>query len=302
MSEESLQKHSDRRPVSVFIATLGGSTLSRTIELLNSGTVVPAEILVCVPEMSVAAAGKLAFPNVTIVRTVVRGQVAQRAVGFQQASHDLVMQLDDDMFVDEYCIAHLIGALLQHPDAAVAPALINVATNESVYKKPSRGALVEKIYYWLMNGTMGYREGRIEKSGSPVGIDPARENKDLYEVEWLAGGCVMHFKKNLVLHNFYPFSGKAYCEDILHSHFLRRKKIRMLVVPQARCGLEVETATDAGWRQFMKEIFADFKARRYFMRLDNRGCARMYLFYAIRIGSYVNKTIVRRLRQARIEA
>lgn len=299
MSEASLQKHSDPGSVSVVIATLGGPTLSRTIELLNSGTVVPGEILVCVPEMSVASAEKLAFPNVTIVRTVVRGQVAQRAIGFQQATHDLVMQLDDDMFVDKYCVAYLMDTLLQYPDAAVAPALINVVTNESVYKKPVRGLLVEKIYYWLMNGALGYQEGRIEKSGSPVGIDPARENRDRYEVEWLAGGCVMHFKKNLVLHNFYPFPGKAYCEDILHSHFLRQKNIRMLVVPQARCGLEVEMPTDAGWRQFLKEIRSDFKARRYFMQLDNRGCSRMYLFYAIRICSFAKKYVVQRLKQDR---
>ncbi len=44
-------KTTDAQAVSVVIATLGGSTLLSTIADLNSGTVVPAENLVCIPEL-----------------------------------------------------------------------------------------------------------------------------------------------------------------------------------------------------------------------------------------------------------
>lgn len=233
----------------------------------------------------------LKFNNVRVVPTLCRGQVAQRAVGFQEARHAFVMQLDDDMFVGPQCLECLLAVLVQSPDCAVAPALVNVATNESVYKKPVSGALVGAIYYWLMNGERGYREGEIEKSGSAVGVDPLKHGSAQYEVEWLAGGCVLHRRENLVLESFYPFPGKAFCEDIIHSFLLRQKKIRLLVVPQALCGLELVDPAGSGSRAFWKEICGDFRARSYFMRLSSRKKWRMYIFYALRICRYIYKRL-----------
>jgi hypothetical protein len=282
--------------VSVVIATLGGETLRGTIVGLNSGTVVPAEILVCVPEREASGMAPLLFDNVRIVPTPFRGQVAQRAAGFQEAKYAFVMQLDDDMFVDARCLERLLAVLAQSRDCAVAPSLVNVATGESVYKKPRSGAVVGAIYYWLMNGRKGYREGEIEKSGSPVGVDPAAHGREQYEVEWLAGGCVLHRRGNLVLENFYPFAGKAFCEDIIHSFLLRQRKIRLIIVPQARCGLELVAASSSGWRAFWKEIRGDFQARSYYMRLSGRKRARMYVFYALRVCRYIYKRMVRQAR------
>lgn len=296
MPDKKYSEAPEGHAVSVVIATLGGTTLFRTIAGLNSGTVVPAEILVCVPELEAASMAPLIFHNVRVLFTPCRGQVAQRAFGFQWVQHALVMQLDDDMFVEPHCLERLLAILLRSPDCAVAPALVNVATNESVYKKPVSGVLVGHIYYWLMNGSRGYREGEIEKSGSPVGVDPARQGKVQYQVEWLAGGCVLHRKENLVLASFYPFAGKAFCEDIIHSFLLQQRKIRLIVVPQARCGLRLVSPSDSGWSAFLKEIRGDFQARSYFMRLSARKKGRMYIFYALRICRYIYKRIVRGIR------
>lgn len=293
MFDNNYLETGDGLAVSIVIATLGGATLQGTVAGLNSGTVVPAEILICVPEREASVMPSLMFDNVRVVPTVCRGQVAQRAVGFQEAKYPFVMQLDDDMFVDPQCLERLLAVLVQSSDCAVAPALINVATNESVYKKPASGPLVGAVYYWLMNGSRGYREGEIEKSGSPVGVDPAVHGKLQYEVEWLAGGCVLHRKENLVTDNFYPFPGKAFCEDIIHSFWLQQRKIRLIVAPQARCGLELVSPADSGWRAFWKEIRGDFQARSYFMRLSARKKGRMYIFYALRICRYIYKRIVR---------
>ncbi len=291
MSNSYISEQTLKPMVSVVIATLGGSTLPDTIEGLNRGTVVPAEILVCIPELEASTIAPLIFDNVRIVVTDVRGQVAQRAVGFHQAQYGFVMQLDDDMSVESRCIEHLLDVLMQSPDCAVAPALINIATNESVYKKPDSGELVGHIYYWLMNGSRGYREGEIERSGSPVGVDTARQGKAQYLVEWLAGGCVLHRKENLVLENFYPFHGKAFCEDIFHSFLLQQRKIRLIVVSQARCGLDLVLPTDSDLVDFWREIRGDFRARRYFMKLSARRPERMYIFYFLRICRYIYKRV-----------
>lgn len=282
----------EAQAVSVVIATSGGATLTDTIAGLNRGTVVPAEILVCVPEREASGMAPLTFDNVRVVPTPCRGQVAQRAVGFQEAKHAFVMQLDDDMFVDTQCLERLLIVMGHSRDFALAPSLVNVATGESVYKKPLSGTKVGAIYYWLMNGRKGYRQGEIEKSGSPVGIDPAAHGREQYEVEWLAGGCVLHRRENLVLENFYPFSGKAFCEDIIHSFLLRQRKTRLIVVPQARCGLELVSPSSNDWPAFWKEIRGDFQARSYYMRLSGRNRGQMYIFYFLRVCRYIYKRTI----------
>ena len=51
------------------------------------------------------------------------------------------------------------------------------------------------------------------------------KKKNLHEVEWLPGGCILHSKKNLIKKNYFNFKyKKAYCEDLIHSYFLKKKK------------------------------------------------------------------------------
>ena len=148
-----------------------------------------------------------------------------------------------------------------------------------------------------MNGTDGYQEGCIEKSGSPIGIVPHEGAREHYEVEWLAGGCVMHHRKNLILENYFPFAGKAYCEDLIHSHLLTRKRVRLLVASRARCGLEVLSPFDREFQRFLRETHEEFVARKYFMQLSGRGLARMYLFYALVVVGYMFKSLAKNINK-----
>lgn len=279
-------------PVTVVIATLGGDSLKETIEALNRGTVVPDEILVCIPVNEAPRVKDYFCPNVKVIVTDCRGQVAQRAVGFHSASHNVVMQLDDDIFVDKYCIEHLLETLRTYgPKVAVAPALMNLSTGKSVYKKPEKNKFLQQIYYWLVNGAEGYQPGKIDKAGSSIGIDPEGEDKKLFDVEWLAGGCVMHYRDNLVLENFYPFTGKAYFEDVIHSYHLRNKGISLKVDSRARCWLESASTSSYGPTEFFRHIMPDYRARKYVMRLYSRSSSRIYLYYFISYLSYVYKRI-----------
>jgi hypothetical protein len=88
--------------ITVVIATLGGDSLASTIQSLNSGTIVPAEILVCVPVENVSKVAYLQGGTTSFVKTDFRGQVAQRIAGFRRASNELVMQLDDDLGNDAF--------------------------------------------------------------------------------------------------------------------------------------------------------------------------------------------------------
>src|SRR6185503_10758841 len=152
------------------------------------------------------------------------------------------------------------------PHTAVSPALIDAATGWSVYRKPERRRWVDRAYYWLLNGRDGFQPGRILRSGAAVGVDPLRADRDFYDVDWVPGGCVMHHREHLVLENFYPFRGKAYCEDIIHSFHLTSRRIGLRIVSRARCFVSVPVATQT-IGGFAREMVADLRARRFFMLL-----------------------------------
>ena len=280
--------------ITVVIATLGGDSLKDTIVALNQGSIVPAEILICIPVIEAPKVEDIQSQNsnVKILITQCRGQVAQRAVGFQNASHDIVMQLDDDLIVDVDCISHLLKTFKVHnPKVGVAPALMNHVNRQSIYKKFDTNIILQKMYYWLMNGKDGYQPGIITQCGSVIGVGPQNNNERIFEVEWLAGGCIMHHKENLILTNYYPFEGKAYYEDIIHSHYLRKVGIKLIVDVNAHCWMEPPLQQNGSVVQFIKQLKSDFQARKYTMQLLSRMTFRIYLFYIGRIISYTIKRI-----------
>ncbi len=275
-------------PLSVVIATLGGQSLVPTINRLNQGSVRPNEILVCIPNGGAFTPDLSNYENVRIILTPCRGQVAQRAYGFRQAKYEFVLQLDDDMSVDSNCVELLLEAMQNlGPTAVVSPALINEATGRSVYECPGNPKFLLNIYYWLMNGKYGYKPGSIDKAGSAIGIDPSSTNTRFVEVEWLAGGCVLHRRINLVREDFWRRPGKAYYEDILHSHLLRQKGLNLFVDTLARCEIEVMNQSKITFSDFLSDFFQDCSARRYYMRRVRGVSLRMYIYYLIRFISHL---------------
>jgi len=281
--------------ISVVMATLGGDTVSKTIECLNAGTVIPDEILICMPQKEAAEYVVPLAKNVSLIITMCRGQVAQRAVGFSTAKNDYVMQIDDDIYVEKKCVEELIKTHTSNTgNIAVSPALINIETNKSIYTKPKRSLLFDKIYYWLMNGSAGYQQGRVDKSGSAIGVDRETNIDTEIETEWLAGGCIMHKKHNLITENYFPYKGKAYCEDSIHSYLLRDRGVKLMVNLDAVCYLDIFHSAEFTPREFIKNIIGDYRARLYFVKLSGRSFIRMNIFYVAWIANYIAGLIFRR--------
>jgi hypothetical protein len=267
--------------LSVVIATLGGDTLSGTIEQLNRGTVVPTEILICIPEQESPRVENLVFRNVKIIRTVCRGQVAQRTFGFQLTRYEFVLQLDDDLLVDKHCVEKLLNTIIAYGGrVAAAPALLQANNGLSCYREPENRSLL-RIYYWIVNGRRGYEPGIITKAGTSIGVDPALTHKVITEVEWIPGGCVMHHRNNLILDNYYLFDGKAYCEDLFHSYYLSQKGLKLFVNTAARCYVIKDVNSQSSISGYLAAMHADFIVRKYFVRLSNKSILRMYFHYVV---------------------
>ena len=265
--------------ISVVIATLGGEQLIQTVEALNAGTVVPDEILICVPESQNVKLDLLNAANLRVIRTKARGQVAQRAIGFQEVHYDYVLQLDDDIIVDKHMIQHMLFHISKSPFYAVGPKFFDYTTRRyQSYMIPQnmKSSFYERIQYFIINGNKGFEQGRISKAGICMGI--CDNDSDIVSVDWLPGGCMMHHKKNLLLYNFYPFIGKAYAEDIFHSVFLRRRNVKLVRTANAKCYINNAFLNEFSAKQFFKEIKQNTRALKTIVKEINGSYLRLYLF------------------------
>ncbi|QID16992.1 glycosyltransferase family 2 protein [Nitrogeniibacter mangrovi] len=261
---------------SVVIPTLGGAQISRTIEQINQGSVRPHEILVCIPEAEAHRVAGLPFDNVRIVPTPVRGQVAQRAFGFAQVESSLVMQLDDDIMLDHDAVATLLSALTAlGPGHIVGPVLYNVETGAplSTIDTGFKGFVIN-VYESLIRGLpWGKRRmGALSDIGGCGSVDPRLCDEALVSTEWLPGGCSVSYRDELVLDAFFPYPGKAFSEDVLHSTLRTRKGIVHHVAVRAKATIQ---PPERGVTRY--SALAEIRARQYAARMLGGNPVRAYL-------------------------
>jgi hypothetical protein len=269
-------------PVSVVIPTLGGLTVEKTISRLNAGSVVPAEILICIPESEAHRLNEHFHANVRVVATACKGQVGQRAVGFRQASSELVMQLDDDVLLHERCLEYLVQDLASTGSyCAIAPAFIWSESGQSPYEK--HVGWFARLFYWGLNGATGYRAGTVTKAGTEIGKTPASGDTRPCAVEWIPGGCVLHRKKDLVLDDYFPFPGKAFCEDLIHSFILTNRKVRLYISSRAVATIDKPLLSIGSTSDSLASLKMECRARRYYVEMAAKSKFRMYLYYLARI-------------------
>jgi len=245
---------------SAVIATLGGPTLEQTLGCINSSSVLPQEILICIPSAEKNNVAHLEGGNIKILITKDRGQVAQRAEGFRHAQGALVLQIDDDVEFDSNTIKNMIQLLLQlGPGYVIGPIFC-----DDVHRKPiarfSTGlkGFIKNVYFtWVAGLRWGLpRMGTYSARTCAISVDPEFAKTPLYPVQWLAGGFVIGFKEDLVLKNFYPLPGKAYCEDLLHAHCRSKQGVQHLVATNAMVSTKPQ-----GDEIALSELKREFKAR-----------------------------------------
>jgi hypothetical protein len=266
--------------LSVVIATLGGTSLSGTLCKLNSGSVRPVEILVCIPEQE-ANRLEIDLPeNAEIVVTAVRGQVAQRAAGLSLARGSYVMQMDDDVHLEDGSLGRLLSTLQKlGPGHVVSPLYKNPTDNSYItqYHSGIRGWLASLEAMLLCSAPWGLRRvGKLTRLGIGYWVDTRYIQGDTFEVEWLPGGCVVCAREDLVTDCYYPLAGKAYTEDVVHSLKWRERGCRLWAVVTASCYTEVAPLVLNS-----REIFSNFRARLYAVNLLRGNRLRLAVWFAL---------------------
>jgi len=252
--------------VSVVISTLVGEQLSKTIANINSGSLVPIEILICIPEKYSPRVNGIHDANVRVITTPFMGQVAQRAEGFRQAREALVMQLDDDIQLDTNSLEIMASNLLSLGRGnVVGPVIFNSVTNEPLTKiNGNFRGVIDSLYASLVGGLpWGLRRmGTLSKIGACGCVDPRYCGVELFPTAWLPGGCSISFREDLIMENFFPFHGKAYSEDLIHSSLRSQNGIAHHVATRAKVTI------DPPLRGITSEsVIAEIRARRYVANL-----------------------------------
>lgn len=273
-------------PLSVVIATLGGDTLTGTIEHLNQGAVIPAEILVCIPEDESSRVDSLSIQNVKVIITPCRGQVAQRAYGLRCVSQSLVLQLDDDIVLRPEDLRMLVQELVRLGHGhALAPLYRHLSTGRYITEYP-RGVTgwLQSLYAFLICGAPwgARRMGVISPVGIGYGVDQQYCGPSLFETQWLPGGCVICHRDDLVTENYYPFAGKAFTEDLVHSVLWRKQGVRLWALPSASCMTTV-ASMPFSWHT-MKEVM---KAHGHVVKLIGGKAWRLRLWHIVHISKQI---------------
>ena len=270
--------------LTVVIATIGESTLNRTISSLVASSIVPDRILVCIPKERQGDLPRLdEFGTIVeIIATEESGQVLQRAIGFRAASSKYTLQLDSDVILEKNCLETLISFLEIHPKAAVSPQIYDGKTGEYHSYLTLGSSKFSKfdlsLLFYIANGSDGYRPGSISMCGENFGTI---EGDGPTKCDWLPGGCILHRSENLVLENYFPFKGKAYGEDVLHSYLLTLRNIDLVQLPNARIEMFFPSHEFSGLREMGRIQWRAFRIKFFIAGLLGKSRLRLTVYTVV---------------------
>ena len=286
--------------ISIIIATIGDRDLTPTLESIENSSIEIDEIIVSVPKKTIINKRILRdHENVIIHSSKYKGQVHQRIEGFKIAKNEIVVQLDDDIILEKSCLNLMFDFIKLNQKSAISAHFHDIITKKSIYSREGKTGFFtffflselqnsrNKIYNKIKNGNNVQQSGDISKSGFETYPDMQKHTKP-FITGWIPGACVMHYKRNLILSNFFPFTGKAYCEDLYHSIALKKNNIKLYYHPNAKAYLKIESVK-SNFNGFIKYLKNDFFIRKKLVEENKLSKTRMIIIYIIKIFSYLFK-------------
>lgn len=263
--------------ISVVIPTIGDRDLFPTLSSLNNSSIEIDEIIISAPIQNKLNKNELQkIKNLRIHISKYKGQVLQRIEGFKITKCDIVVQLDDDIILHKDCLELLYKEIKTKSKSAISPNLINSISNKSINIK-KKG--LKKSFFNKMMGLNNYeKRGKISLGGFESHPILNFKSNILFDTDWLVGGCVMHHKKNLILNNYFRFTGKAYCEDLFHSIELKKRGIKLSLLPSAIAFLELNKKP-SNFISFSKELKSDYMIRKELVKENGLNYNRMLIGY-----------------------
>lgn len=208
--------------VSIVITTIGEKYLKNVLDSIESSSIRPIEIIIVCPKDYETRLDFLDKKKHTLITTQKKQQVFQRSKGFQISKGDYILQLDSDIVIYRDTILELINSInSENLNCASFPFYDHIKLKNNYLKK--------LIFFFFIK-----RETSLKNWDSWFFGFNETLNLDNLFCKYAPGGCVMHYKKNLIFNDYYGFDGKAYAEDILHSYYLFKKNTSIKFSIKAR--------------------------------------------------------------------
>ena len=278
--------------LSIVIPSLGHDHLAETLNKIEASSIQPDEIIVCLPKKYILSKKIKNIKGLKILYSEVKGQVIQRIIGIRSAKNKIIMQLDDDIQLDKMCIEELlnINESLEGKNVFGPELLYNFSGKPISHHVKKKSILTDILYTVLLGAKYGKnRLGTMTKEGICFGLDSEYFSNDIVFCDWLPGGCILGKKENFIDYNFYPYEGKAYCEDILNSILRTNNNIKHYYVKKGKAfTLPEDTNID------LSRYKAEIRIRKYINKINHGSHLKFfiwksYFYYKTMKNLYLNR-------------
>lgn len=218
--------------ITVVIPTLGTKNMKRSLKILNSNKYIK-KIIISLPKNYEFRNYDKNMKKIKIIHSKIKGQVKQRISAFKFIKTSNVIYMDDDLIINNNLVNNLLDKKLQMGlRSAIAPIYFEKKNNKKIH--PLDGnfffRLKKIIHYLLFGAPINYkRMGTVSLAGSCYGVDSDYINKNPFKTSWIPGGCFIISKKHMINFDYFKSNGKAFCEDLIFSHLLQKKKVDLYV-------------------------------------------------------------------------
>jgi hypothetical protein len=260
--------------ISVIVPTLGKINENNfKYQLYNNTETIPYEIIFSIPKKNISKLLKFQkFKNIKIFKSKYYNQVMQRLEAIKIAKYDLILQLDDDIFLGKSFITKIyFKSIGLKNNFCLSPIYKEFLSKQSIYKEVSvKKNLISKFFF---NVDLKKNSGSITNFGLALDHNPNKLNRSI--VEWLPGGCMLTKKffysdfSGSIFKNFH----KSYYEDVYFSYksnFIKYLDYRLPVFLHINEN-DKNNKSNISFYYFYK-IFKLIKKKSYFKFY-------MYLFY-----------------------
>lgn len=251
------------------------------LELLASHS---ASIFFVLPKCSPGVPAGFKLDNFSIIYSPVQGQVSQRIFGFKHSTTEYTMQLDNDVLISYQDVLNLLHVKRRIvTPLSISPLISDCSFDTRDFFVHPLLSKIKNLFYFFCVSPVS---GSISVTSFPV-KHSKMDDIDLYPCDWLPGCCVLHSTDSLILDDYYPFAGKAFTEDLMHSHLLISKGISLATCSYTRCVTPVKSYLGMNIGSFAEYIFADFRARFHFAFLSGRSPLCMIPAYFFTLTAFV---------------
>lgn len=281
------------KKLTIVVPTLGKNISSSWISSILKLASLSVHIFIILPPNHTKSSSVPSFDclnsNISFFLSPCKGQVAQRIYGFSLVRTEFVLQLDDDVIIEPKTLLSLLHLLsLSESSLAISPLIKNELLASSSNSLNPLISLRNAFLYWTFNP----RSGTISKSGFPVPFS-VNQCSSLQAVSWLPGCCVLHRTKDTYQFNYFPFLGKAYCEDLIHSFNLLINGVSLAVATDLYIDTPIASFVELSFKDFAKYIISDYRIRLYYVRITSSNPNLMRISYLYIVASYGFRTILK---------